>query len=84
MNYTVEITYNNGRHYRYESSHLRRFLTEARSINWQKSIKNVRVRVYYGTFEDVFGNKSQFINEGEYSTKKDFWFALKAFLDEKS
>jgi len=84
MNYTLEITYTNGKHYRYESSHLHHFLTEVRSINWQKLIKLVRVRVYYGTFKDVSDNKVQFINQGEYSTKKDFWFALKAFLEEKS
>lgn len=81
MNYTAKTHYTNGKVNRLETSSIRRFLTHTRSINWQKSIRKVYLRVYYGKHKDVFGKTAQFINEGEYASKRDFDRSLKAFLE---
>ena len=39
------------------------------------------LKVIYGKYKDVFGKVVQFINEGEYKTKKDLKYAFKCFTE---
>ena len=66
---------------RYETSSLRRFLNQTRTINWQNGIKKVYVRVSYGKFIDQSGKLTTFHNDGEYDNSQDFQSALEAFLE---
>ena len=67
---------------RYETSSLRRFLNQTRTINWQNGIKKVYVRVSYGKFIDQSGKMTTFFNDGEYDNQQDFELVVRAFLEE--
>ena len=77
-NYTVKIITSKGDS-RLSTKGVRRFLTYIRTINWDRSLKNVYLKVYYGKHKNVFGKKSQFHNDGWYNTKEEFWKAFDAF-----
>ena len=76
MNYTLTV---NGQ--RYETSKKKPFCTHVGTINWNISMIEVRLRVSYGVFKDVYGKKQTFVNEGIYTNKHDFIQALRAFLE---
>lgn len=82
MNYTLKIYFKNGKVRRVEKKNSKAFLYQIRTINWLKS-KFVGLRVYYGTFKNAFGKMSGFINEGIYTSKKEFNQTLAAFLAER-
>ena len=67
---------------RYETSSLRRFLNQTRTINWQNGVKKVYVRISYGKFIDQSGRLTNFHNDGEYDNYQDFELAVGAFLEE--
>lgn len=79
-NFTLKIYQAQGVQ-RYETSSLRRFLNQTRTINWQNGIKKVYVRVSYGKFIDQSGKLTTFHNDGEYDNFQDFQLALEAFLE---
>lgn len=66
---------------RYETSSLRRFLNQTRTIKWQNGVKKVYVRVSYGKFIDQLGKMTTFHNDGEYDNPQDFELAVTAFLE---
>lgn len=56
----------------------RAFLLRIRTLKAKKSSKYY-LKVSYGLYEDCWGKKTAFFNDGEYKTKKDLLFAFKAF-----
>ena len=66
---------------RVETSSKRRFINQTGTIPWQNRCFKVYLKVIYGRFLDNFGNKTLFMNEGDYQTKKDFMLALNAFTE---
>ena len=79
-NYTLKI-FHGQKVERYETHSIIRFLRKTRTIKWLDSMVKVYVKVYYGMDKDVFDRKSHFYNDGTYTNKKDFDFALNAFLE---
>lgn len=67
---------------RYRTRSKRRFLYRARTINWKKKHLKVYLRVSYGKHLTNYGKLDNFWNDGEYRTKKEFWIALRAFLED--
>lgn len=65
---------------RQESANKRRFLRYTRLINWEKA-KSAYLGVVYGKDKDYRGKMITFYNDGDYTNKKDFELALKAFLE---
>ena len=68
-----------GEHGRYESSSIRRFFTHVGTIKWGND--PIYLRVSYGQAIDNKGKVQTFFNDGEYTDKKEFTHALKAFLE---
>ena len=79
-NFTLKVFSGQGIQ-RYETSSLRRFLNQTRTINWQNGIKKVYVRVSYGKFIDQSGKLTTFHNDGEYDNPQDFELSVTAFLE---
>jgi len=77
-NYTVKVITSKGNS-RLSTKSIRRFLTYIRTINWDRNLKKVYLKVYYGKQKDVFGKLSQFHNEGWYTKENEFWQAFTAF-----
>jgi len=67
---------------RYSTRSKRRFLNRVRTINWRDKPLKVYLRINYGKHLSNVGKIENFWNDGEYETKKDFWLALRAFLED--
>jgi hypothetical protein len=61
------------------TAHPRVFLDYIRSLKWEKGIQKAYLRIFYGTFNDCFGNKAAFRNEGFYTSQKKLIHAYEAF-----
>lgn len=62
----------------------RRFSQKLASLPWRELKRknaSVYLKVYYGRLLDSFGKMSSFHNDGEYTTKKDFMQAYRAFTE---
>lgn len=60
----------------------RRFLRILRQINFKiNDLKMVYIKVDYGRLEDVYGHHPIFINEGEYTSKKELMKAGRCFSE---
>ena len=60
---------------------IRRFYHRIGTINWQSKPSKVYLRVSYGRGLNNFGKMANFYNDGDYTTKHDLIFALKAFTE---
>lgn len=80
--FTLCVTKNGKKVYGYHSRSKRRFYNRARTINWKDKPLKVYLRVSYGRSKDVWGKYTNYYNDGDYDTKKDFWLALKAFCED--
>jgi len=58
------------------------FLRHLRTINWQKTMIRVYVKVSYGKQKDVHGKLVTFYNDGDYETKTELIEAFKAFTEQ--
>lgn len=59
----------------------KRFYNRIRSIKWENRVDYVYLRVSYGKWLDVFGDMTNFYNDGDYETKEDLLIALSAFCE---
>ena len=80
--YICRIYKNNKLIRRFDSSFIRRFTNQLRTVGWRNGPLMVYLRITYGRHEDNFGKFVQFDNKGEYTTKKDLWAAFKAFTED--
>jgi hypothetical protein len=81
MNYILRIYKKGKMCRRLETANKRRFFNQTGTIPWQNRCLKVYLKVIYGKFIDNFGKKTLFMNEGDYTNKKDFMLALKAFTE---
>ena len=67
-------------------THSRRsFSQKVRTINWKEIEEKgqvVYLKVSYGKLLDNFGKYSEFHNDGDYTDKGSFCYALDAFLED--
>ena len=81
MNYTVKI-YRKGKMVQMIRTHkIRRFLKNIRSIKFEDEDIKVYLKVDYGKKLDWHGKHTNFLNEGTYNNKEDFWLAFNAFIE---
>lgn len=81
MNFTFKVIKNDKMIEKCQTHSIRRFMNHLRTINWQKRGLKVYLRVNYGKYEDNFGKKATFYNDGLYKTKEDLWLAFKVFTE---
>ena len=80
MNFTYKISRNGQKVKRYETHSYRRFVKEARTINWQKEVFYVSLRVSYRYW--IIGRKRvEPFNLGQYTNNREFWNALVCFKE---
>lgn len=71
-NYTFRAIKNNRTVDRYQTHSKRRFYNRIRTLNWEKGVKKVYLRVSYG---------NGFYNDGEYETENELLYALSVFIE---
>ncbi len=82
VNYSLKV-YINGRVVKRCATHFYgSFLKSLALVNWQLRGQKYYLRVTYGRKRDSLGRRSIFYNDGEYDTKTDFMYALRAFREE--
>jgi hypothetical protein len=83
MNFTLKVFKNNKLVSKCQTHSTRRFLKKLRTINWKNFSPRVYLKVSYGKLLDNFGKLTNFVNEGEYTNKKDLWQAFEAFTEKE-
>lgn len=61
---------------------IRKFLKNARLINFKNNEIKAYLKVDYGRYLDVYGKMINFDNEGTYDNKEDFLWAVDTFTEE--
>ncbi len=79
-NFTYKVVRNGKTVAKCQTHSVRRFFHKTRSIKWQNG-QSVYLRVSYGKGLNNRGEKVQFYNEGEYTTKEELIAALDAFTE---
>lgn len=80
-NFTIKIKVNGKEVDRVETHSRRHFYNKIRTINWQNNDIFVYLRVNYGKRLSNKNKRENFWNDGEYTNEKDFFIAVKAFLE---
>ena len=77
--YTVKI-YDKKKNklFSFNTIHKKRFVSRIKNFNWKKGFVGY-LKVYYGRFEDVWGDIIPFDNEGWYDTKRDLLAMYRCF-----
>ena len=82
LNLTFRV-YKNGKEVNRCQTHSKRhFYNRIGTINWQNKPLEVYLRVYYRKALSNYNRIEPFWNEGVYNNRKDFFLALRAFLED--
>lgn len=81
MNFTLKVIKKGQVVQRVQTHSKRRFYNRIRTINWQKGIEKVYLRINYDKKICSHGCLCSFYNDGEYKTKKDLIYALLVFTE---
>jgi len=85
ISYALKIYQKGKEVYNHYTSSSWRFFNFLKAIDFTELKRNkpyhVFLRVGYGKHEDTWGKMVRFYNSGSYTTKKDLWFAFRAFTE---